>query len=216
MKSKHPWLSLAFLTFLLAPAPGFAKTNIGTFDLFNFQLSSLELSLGQRAQAMGKALAGSLPKNFPEGSIKSNNYGGACFKQGKDLTRLSWYDSETEGFRFGVESIGAQKNCPSPFTEGMVFKTYSMDPKTFLPISRGHPTFRLGSTTPAEVKAELGPPEYAEAEKLIYVLRRDKDKEKGCEAETKKGFFYSIEVVFDFTKGQLTGMWLNNHISGEC
>ena len=216
MKPKHSGWGLAFLAFLLIPSPGFAKTSLGAFDLFAFPLSSLELSLGQRAQALGKALAASLPKNFSEGSVKANNYGGACFKQGKDLLRLSWYDSETEGFRFGVESIGAQKSCPSPFTEGMVFKTHSMDPKTFFPISRGHPAFRLGSTTPAEVKAELGPPEYAEAEKLIYVLRRDKEKEESCEAETKKGFFHSIEVVFDFSKGRLTAVWMNNHIAGEC
>ena len=189
---------------------------VTTFDLFNFKLSTLELPLGERSQALGKALAETFPQFFSKDTVSMNAYSGVCFKQGDDLMRLAWYDSETEGFSFNLEKITGQKTCESPFSEGVVLKTYPLDPKSFFPISHNYPALELGVSTAAQIKAQLGAPDYSNGKKLIYVFKRDKLKEKGCGANSRGGDFYAIEVIFDLKNGKLSAIWLDNHISGEC
>ena len=191
-----------------------AAKDISGFDLFTYSLSSLDQPLGQRAQALGKALVGSFPKTFSKYFFKENAYEGACFKGKDDFIRLAWHDSETEGFSFSLEKLAGQKSCVSPFSEGTTFKTFPLDAKTFFPISHRFPALALGLSTPSQIKAELGTPDYSDPEKLIYVLKRDKEKEKGCDANP--GEFYAIDVIFKFKDGKLSGVWLDNSIAGEC
>jgi len=208
--------SLIALLFLPKPSLGAAANTIGGFDLFGFKLTALDQGLGKRANSLGQALATAFPKDFKAQDFKENYYNGHCFVSGPDQYKLSWRDSETEGFEFKVERLKDQKNCASPFSEGQSFKGASLQPAQFFPVSRSHPDLQLGVSTPAQVQKELGKPAYASPTKLIYVLKRDMEKEKGCGSKPSEGDFYGIELQLGFANGVLQSMDMVNSIAGEC
>jgi hypothetical protein len=189
---------------------------VAGFDLFGFPLSALDQGLGKRADALGQALIATFPKDFQAQDFKENFYNGRCFVTGSDQYKLSWRDSETEGFSFTVERSKDQKFCANPFTEGQTFKSGPLNPSQFFPISHSHSSLVLGVSTSAEIQKELGRPAYSNPAKLIYVLKRDKLKEKNCGMKPSKGEFYAIDVEFDFSDGILRSVTLVNSIAGEC
>jgi len=212
--------SLLFLALTLLPklalAAGTAAPSIGSFDLFGFPLSAAENNLGTRASALGQALAATFPKEFKAENFKENNYSGHCFNSGPDQYKLSWRDSETEGFNFKVEKLKDQKGCVSPFSEGQSFKSSSFNAAQFSPISHFNSGLQLGVSTPAQIQQALGKPAYSSSGKLIYILKRDKEKEKGCGANPGQGDFDAIDVEFDFNDGTLQSVMMSNNIAGEC
>jgi hypothetical protein len=193
-----------------------AVPSIAGFDLFTFPLSAADQGLGKRANVLGQALAATFPQIFQVQDFKENYYNGRCFVTGADQYKLSWRDSETEGFAFTVERLKDQKLCTSPFTESETFKSGPLNPSQFFPISHSHPGLELGVSTSAQVQKELGRPAYTNSDKLIYVLKRDKLKEKGCGMKSSKGEISAIDVEFGFSNGVLQSVTLFNGIAGEC
>jgi len=210
------FFALFFLTVFPNSAHPSPKDSLGSFDLFGLKLSSLKLDLGERAKALGVALAQRFPKTFSGTQFQVNSYSGACFTSGSDNYRMSWRDSETEGFRFSVETLKGEKTCPNPFSEGMVLKIYPLNPAELKPLSNSHPALQLGVSTSAQVKAELGKPDYSDSKTIIYTLVRDRPKEKGCGYEPAKGDFAAIELTLQFVQDKLVGASLANGIAGEC
>jgi hypothetical protein len=193
-----------------------AAPAVASFDLFGFPLSAADQGLGKRAEDLGQALASTFPQVFQVKDFKENSYNGYCFVNGIDQYKLSWRDSETEGFAFTVERLKGQKLCVSPFTEGETFKSGPIDPSHFFPISHSHSGLQLGISTPAQVRKELGRPAFSSPDMLIYVLKRDKLKEKGCGYQPSKGEYAAINVGFIFYHGLLQSVTLSNGIAGEC
>lgn len=191
-------------------------SSVTSFDLFGFPLSAADQGLVQRVKAVGAALVASLPKDFKAEDFHENITGGHCFNSGADQYKLTWYDSETEGFFFKVELLKNQKDCDSPYGGDYRYKLSPLNPAQFFPISRSHPNLKLGASTLAEVQKGLGKPAYSSADKLIYVLKRDKLKEKGCGYKPADGDFAAIEVQFLFSGGVLQTVMIHNGIAGEC
>ena len=217
MRSSSLFLVL-FLAGLLSPvaavAADAAKPPALSFDLFGFPVSAAELNLGQRIDTLRQAIFATFPQEAKKQPIQVNSYSGRCFLSGSDLYRLSWMDSETEGFRFTVDLMKNQKTCQSWFTEGVTLPSGPINPQQFFPISRSHPQIQLGVSTPEQIRKELGKPAYASSDLLIYTLKRDREKEKGCQYE--KGQLAVVGVQFHFSKGILSSVDLINDISGEC
>ena len=195
---------------------GATVPSVAGFDLFGFPLSATDQGLGKRANTLGQALATTFPKDFRAQDFHENYYNGFCFLNGADQYKLSWRDSETEGFLFRVERLKDQKLCANPFTDGETYKSGPLNPAQFLPISHTHSTVVLGVSTPAQIKKTMGNPAYSSPSKLIYVLKRDKEKEKGCGAKPSKGELDAIDVELDFSNGLLQSVTLVNNIAGEC
>jgi hypothetical protein len=61
-----------------------------------------------------------------------------------------------------------------------------------------------------------GKPDYSASDILIYALKRDREKEKGCEMNPKKGELAAVAVEFRFKQGVLHSIFLTNGIAGEC
>jgi len=217
---RRVFVQLFLIALLFLPKVSLAAATavppIASFDLFGFPLSAADLGLGKRAASLGQALQATFPKVFKAQDFPENNYSGYCFGSGSDQYRLSWKDSETEGFSFAVERLKNQKLCSSPFGEGIAFKSGSLNPSQFFPISHSHPGLQLGVSTLAQVQKELGRPDYSSSDKLVYVLKRDKLKEKGCEMKANKGELAAVEVELGFSNGVLQSVILLNSIAGEC
>jgi hypothetical protein len=190
--------------------------SIGSFDLFGFPLSAADQGLGKRAASLGQALAKTFPQDFQAQDLHENNYSGRCFVSGADQYKLSWRDSETEGFAFIVERLKDQKSCVNFFSESETFKSGPLNPAQFFPISHTHPDLQLGVSTRAQVQKEMGHPAYSSSDKLFYFFKRDKLKEKGCGAKPSKGEFYAIDAEFSFSHGILQSVAMYNYIAGEC
>lgn len=148
--------------------------------------------------------------------IQENNYSGVCFVSGPETYELAWFDSETEGYRFSVERFTDRKACTSAFNEADVFPTAPLDAAQFFPISRSHPDLKLGVTTLAQVRQEMGSPDYQGPDILVYPLKRDRAKEKGCQMNPRKGEMSVIAVQFHFKQGVLQSVDMVNNIDGEC
>jgi hypothetical protein len=186
------------------------------FDLFGFPLSAADQGLEKRAVALGEALTKAFPQAMAGKKFQANIYSGICFVSGAESYRLAWYDSETEGYRFLVERLQDQKTCENPFTEGMLFSTAPLNPSQFFPISRSHPGIQLGVSTLVQVRKEMGDSDYASSDILIYPLKRDREKEKGCQMKPGKGELAAVAVQFHFKQGVLQSVNLVNSIAGEC
>jgi len=217
MKTTTLKIFLVALAFFprLGMAAETAGASIAGLDLFTFPLSAVGQELGKRAASLSKALMTAFPKESLDKDIGENNYGGRCFVSGSDQYELEWMDSETEGFRFTVDKLKDQKGCTSPFNSN-TYKTSRLNPANFFPISHSHPALQIGVSTPDLIKKEFGVPAYASPQQLIYVLQRDKKKEKGCEYKTNKGELAAVEVQFNFVSGVLKSVSFINSIAGEC
>ena len=218
MRSKVGWiLSLVGILFFQAPLLAADSKNPPlAFDLFGFPISAADQALEKRAVALGEALRKAFPQALSGQKFAANSYSGICFLSGADNYKLAWHDSETEGYLFSVERLKDQKTCGSPFSEGTVFPTAPLNPSQFFPISRSHPGIQLGVSTLAQVRQEMGSPAYAGPDLLIYSLKRDREKEKGCGYSPGKGDFAAVAVEFRFKQGILQSVYLVNHIAGEC
>jgi hypothetical protein len=193
-----------------------ADKSVFTFDLLGLPLSALDQGLGKRAGALGQALALTFPKDFKAQDFKENIYGGRCFVDANEQYQLSWKDSETEGFSFTVERMKDPKNCESPFTPSLTFKSVPLHSEQFSPLSHSHPSIQIGTSTPTQIQKEMGRPAYSSPTQLAYVSKRDRQKEKGCGMHPGNGELAAISVVFYFDKGILQSISLLNTIAGEC
>lgn len=186
------------------------------FDLFGLAPSAVDQGLGKRAQALGEALTKAFPQSMKGKKFQENSYSGVCFVAGPDSYQLAWYDSETEGFLFSVTRLQDPKTCANPFTEGLVFPMLPLNPSEFFPISRTHPAIQLGVSTLTQVRKEMGKPGYAGSDILVYALKRDREKEKGCDLKPSAGELAVIGMQFRFKEGVLQSVYLVNTIAGEC
>src|SRR4030095_5118540 len=153
-------------------AAGAADKTLLSFDLLGLPLSALDQGLGKRAGALGDALALTFPKDFQAPDYKEEIYGGRCFVGANEQYQLSWKDSETEGLSFTVERMKDKKNCESPFTPSLTFKSVPLHAQQSSPLSRSPPPLQIGTSTAAQVQKEMGRPAYSNPTQLAYVLKR--------------------------------------------
>ncbi len=201
--------------FLIAPAKAYPEGKIFRFDLFGFD--SPKLRIGSAS-----VLFSALEKKFGKATfnkIDKNRQGGICILTGGKKYELFWYATETEGFDFTVEQTDENSSCPAGLYKEVTpeyISDYNIDKITypankFFPISGHYPEIRLGLSTADDIIKSFGRPFSRTKDELVYVLRRDREKEKGCD-----GSLQAISIEFEFKSKVLYRISMCNHILGEC
>ena len=201
---------------LIASAEAFAAGKISQFDLFGFDFPKLRIG-------SASVLYSALEKKFGKttfNKVKENTQGGICIMSGGKKYELFWHDSETEGFDFIVEETDENSSCPagvfkewcpdeycSEYQLGKI--TYPAD--KFFPVSGRNPEIKFGISTSDDIIRSFGRPFSKDKDKLVYVLKRDRKKEKGCD-----GLLQAISIEFEFKNKVLYRISMVNGIKGEC
>lgn len=145
------------------------------------------------------------------------------YKESKKLL-LELGNSETEGFWFTLSTLEREikeasqdKETQAPQTKNILLE----------PLSENYPSVHFGMSS-GDLIELLGKPNYFGADpndegnlgltEAIWILKRDKEKEKSCfGAIQKKPPFEAMQVIFTFdVQKKLKKIGFYNWISGEC
>ena len=198
------------------PFTSFAAAKITNFDLFGVKPNALDTELNKFGVSVEQTISKRL--NDPKlAKLEFADNRSICFKAHGKVYEMTRKDSETEGFTFFItRNPEKMDSCAGPYLLPTKYKKVFSE-KELTPLSSSYPDIELGVTGPATIQKHFGNPTFQTKGKLIYVLERDRRKEKDCHQDPKKGEFQSINVTFFFDKqSKLDGIYLNNCIMGQC
>ncbi len=210
-------LALVLSFSLTAFAEAFAAGKIYQVDLFGFDFPKLRAGT---ASALASALEKKFGKATFKNTVKENINGGICILTAGKKYELYWNASETEGFVFIVDLTDENSSCPAGiYKEWQPDETYvkynvsriSYAADKFFPVSGHNPEIKFGISTPDDIIRSFGRPYSKDKDKLVYVLKRDRQKEKNCGTGLQ-----AITIEFEFKNKVLTRVKMINGIDGEC
>ncbi len=217
MINRYSLLSLfCCVVFLGHVSPAFAAPKILSFDLFGITPKLLSLELRKFGPAIDKTLSKRM-KEPKLATIQFADYRSFCFKVDGKIYELTRKDSETEGFIYKLTGDPERMDaCAGPYLLPIKYeKVFSK--ADFTPLSTRYPELQLGKSTPHDIEKMLGNATFQNEVKMIYVIERDRRKEKDCYQDPKKGEFQAINVAFFFNKkGKLDSIYFSNCIMGQC
>jgi hypothetical protein len=211
-------LALVFcINFLIASEGAYAGGKIYQFDLFGFDFPKLRSG---SASALSSALEKKFGKAIFKDKVKMNMPGGICILAGSKKYELYWRESETEGFDFIAEQTDEDSSCPAGIykewctdaycNENHLGKITFPDDK-FFPVSGHNPEIKFGVSTSDDIIRSFGRPYSKSKDKLVYALKRDRQKEKFCDTGLQ-----AVTIEFEFKNKVLNRIYMGNHIHGEC